>query len=113
MDLATEDDQYAKSGGVLAGGDTDGVNEVCRSVGSRCAGGSDRASKNNRRLGVADDVAKHCRLFQRVGPVRDDDADPTPGRVARCSADLKLLRQAQMGAREVGDCLCFEPFVGS
>ena len=113
MDLATEDDQHAKPGGVLAGGDANGVNKVCRPVGSRRAGCSDRAGKNNRCFGVADDVPKHCRLFERVGPVRDDDADPTPGRVARCSADLKLLREAQVGARKVGDGLCLEPFVGS
>ena len=39
---------------------------------------ADRAGEDDRRLGVADDVAQHRRLLERVGAVRDDDAHAAP-----------------------------------
>ncbi len=91
VDLAAEDDEHAEAGRVVARGDRDGVDEVRRAVGARRRGGADRAGEDDGRLGVVDDVAEHRGLFERVGAVRDDDADPAPRGVARGAADLELL----------------------
>ncbi len=111
VDLAAEDDEHAQAGGVVAGGDRDGVHEVRRAVGARGGGGPDRAGEDDGRLGVADDVAEHRRLLERVGAVRDDDADAAPRGVAGGAADLELLVEGQVGAREVGDRLRLEALV--
>ena len=63
------------------------------------------------RLGVVDDVAEHRRLLQRVGAVGDDDADPAARGVAGAAADLQLVVEGEVGARQVGDGLGLQPVV--
>jgi hypothetical protein len=49
------------------------------------------------------DVAEHRGLLEHVGAVRDDDADPAPGRVARRAADAQLVVQRQVRGGLVED----------